>query len=315
MEHVRPFWWVEDVQLRESLEKDYAEVEKCDSHDIDKATMVLCGSVIEGLLYNATKTHWQSADQPDFAKVVQIAHGKKVISDEAEQVCLLMKGWRNRIHSERQLRLGIPPEDLPQRAKIAKAVMEMLILELEKSSDWVFIDDDFRVHIDSQDPSNDKSLSWDSQMMFEGKRSLKVQGEGKDGNPNAWMIWRTDPVRGKRFFKTHVYLNAELAPDELMIQFHQFAPEQESDAWEHRVYWGRDLILFDPSRPFQYPRRRIGGDFPQIGKWTQLAVDLQEDAVLDVDKGIDGLALVLARDPAAKARAAWFGKSVFTSVR
>jgi hypothetical protein len=99
-----------------------------------------------------------------------------------------------------------------------------------------------------------------------------------------------------------------------MIQFHQYAPEKDTEAWEHRVYWGRDLILFDPSRTFQYPRRRMGG-LPQIGKWTCLTVDLKDDAVLDVEKGIDGLALVLARDPAEKTRAAWFGKSVFTSVR
>jgi hypothetical protein len=180
MDQVRPFWWIDDVQLRESLEKDYTEVEKGTIHDIDKATMVLCGSVIEGLLYHATRKHWQSGDQPDLAKLVTVAHSDGLISDEAERLCLLMKEWRNLIHPQRQLRLGIPPEDLPQRAKASKAVMEMMILELEKYSDYVFIDGDFRVHIDSQDPLNDKWVTWDSQVPFDGRPSLNVQGVGKE---------------------------------------------------------------------------------------------------------------------------------------
>src|SRR2546426_7736323 len=135
MNEIRTFWWIYDLPLRESMEKDYTEVEKSNRHDIDKATMVLCGSVIEGLLYYATRTYWQSANQPDLANIVRMARSKGVISDDEERLCLLMKDRRNLIHPERQLRLGIPPEDLPQRAKAAKAVMEMLILQLEKSSD------------------------------------------------------------------------------------------------------------------------------------------------------------------------------------
>src|SRR2546425_4185107 len=123
----------------------------------------------------------------------------------------------------------------------------MLILQLEKSSDYVFTDGDFRVHVDRQEPLNDKWLSWHDEMPFEGKPSLKAQVEGEDRSLNAWMMWRINPVRRKRFFKTHVYLTQELAPDELMFQFHQFAPEPESDAWEHRVYWGRNLFAIDTS--------------------------------------------------------------------
>jgi hypothetical protein len=284
-------------------------VEKCDKEHLDKATMVLCGSIMEGLLHDATAKHGQPPAGTDLKRLIELAQKYGVISEEAVRVCLLIKDWRNLIHPERQLRLGISPDDLPQRAKAGKSALEMLILELEKSSPYVFIEDgEFKVRNDSQDSLNDKWLSRDIELQFNGRPSLKVEGVGKDAIPNAWVIWRPDPVRRKRFFKTHVYLKSDLAPDQLMFQFHQFPPD--ADSWDHRVYWGRDLIRF--SYGDTYPRRRMS-DIPGGEHWMELIVDLKVDAELDLEKGIDGVAITLAKGLDDKVRAAWFGRSTFES--
>lgn len=69
---------------------------------------------------------------------------------------------------------------------------------------------------------------------------------------------------GDRLF-AWVYLDVVDAPQQIMLQFND-------GNWEHRAYWGRDLIAW--GKPKTSSRRRIG-DLPERGKWTRLEVSVE----------------------------------------
>jgi hypothetical protein len=68
-----------------------------------------------------------------------------------------------------------------------------------------------------------------------------------------------------------VWLDPATPPRTLMFQWHA------GGSWEHRAYWGEDLIVFGPGR------RRIGG-LPPFGGWVRLAV-------ASADVGLSGATL------------------------
>ena len=69
--------------------------------------------------------------------------------------------------------------------------------------------------------------------------------------------------RGMTLF-THVYLDPENPPAQLMLQFND-------GSWEHRAYWGKDLIDWGTQNTAS--RQRIG-DLPAVGQWVRLEVDI-----------------------------------------
>ncbi len=312
MEEYQSFWWVNDDQLRETIEHDYTEAQKCSANRIDKATMVLCGSVIEGLLFDATREYWTSNEDVYLAEAAGRAFEHKVISKDIKDACLLIKDWRNLIHPRAQTRLEISSESLRQKAKVAKAAMEAVVLVVEDSSDFVFFDGEVRVRHDKLSRESDEWISIDKDIPHEGNPTMKVEGKGRD-KPNAVWIWSNRPIRRKRFFKAFVSPSGEDPPDELMFQFHQSSPKEGSDDEWYRVYWGRNT-LFNRKNSAKYSRFRMG-DIPKTREWTKLSVDFKRDGVLDLDRGIDGIAITLGRNPEAKSRAIRLGKSLFSSTR
>jgi YHS domain-containing protein len=68
----------------------------------------------------------------------------------------------------------------------------------------------------------------------------------------------------------HVYLDPADPPTEIMLQWH-------TDGWEHRAFWGEDLIPF--GRP-NSPSRLPAGALPEAGRWVRLEV-----AAADVEAG------------------------------
>ena len=69
--------------------------------------------------------------------------------------------------------------------------------------------------------------------------------------------------RGMTLF-THVYLDPDNPPAQLMLQFND-------GSWEHRAYWGKDLIDWGTQNTAS--RQRIG-DLPAVGQWVRLEVDI-----------------------------------------
>jgi len=73
----------------------------------------------------------------------------------------------------------------------------------------------------------------------------------------------------------YVYLDPARPPKEIMLQWHS------GKAWNHRAYWGEDLIPFEP-------RTKIG-DLPKPGQWVRLEVPAEKLGIKSPTLKIDGL--------------------------
>ena len=67
---------------------------------------------------------------------------------------------------------------------------------------------------------------------------------------------------GDKFF-AYVYLDPKNPPKTVMLQFND-------GGWEHRAFWGEDLISFGTG---DVPGHRRMGDLPKTGEWVRLEVD------------------------------------------
>ncbi len=67
---------------------------------------------------------------------------------------------------------------------------------------------------------------------------------------------------GDKFF-AYVYLNPQNPPKTVMLQFND-------GGWEHRAFWGEDLISFGTG---DVPGHRRMGDLPKTGEWVRLEVE------------------------------------------
>lgn len=79
-----------------------------------------------------------------------------------------------------------------------------------------------------------------------------------------------------------VYLDPDNPPRTLMLQWHS------GGSWEHRAYWGEDLIPFGSGTAAHF---RVG-ELPTPGAWTQLKV-ASAAVGLGAGAGIDGMAFTL----------------------
>ena len=72
---------------------------------------------------------------------------------------------------------------------------------------------------------------------------------------------------GDKLF-TYIYLSEKTTPESIMLQFND-------GNWEHRVYWGKEMIPFGrkdkESNPAGYYR---AGPLPKAGEWVRLEIDL-----------------------------------------
>jgi len=64
---------------------------------------------------------------------------------------------------------------------------------------------------------------------------------------------------------SYVWLDPENPPKQVMLQFHH-----EKDGWNHRVWWGEDLISF--GKGASDGRHWKAGDLPATGEWVRLEV-------------------------------------------
>jgi RHS repeat-associated protein len=93
---------------------------------------------------------------------------------------------------------------------------------------------------------------------------------------------------------TYVYLNPGSVPREVMLQFRTAV----NPSWEHRAYWGEDLIPWGTNG--QHSRQRLG-DLPAAGQWVRLEVPA---SALGLEgQVIDGVAYTLYDGQA------WFDKT------
>jgi len=103
-----------------------------------------------------------------------------------------------------------------------------------------------------------------------------------------------------------IYLDpATAAPGEVMVQFYA------DGSWEHRAYWGYNLLPFGTGADGTAARRGIGG-IPPTGRWVPLTIALgpTEWGKPDVDVANRTLTGV-AFDVAAAAGRVWWGPLTF----
>ena len=96
--------------------------------------------------------------------------------------------------------------------------------------------------------------------VLSGERSVFRTGAGNTQhlvqNASTPLVVGEDAV-----LFAHVYLGNP-APKQVMLQFH-------TDGWEHRAYWGENLIDWGVDKT---PSRHRIGDLPETGSWVRLEV-------------------------------------------
>ena len=130
------------------------------------------------------------------------------------------------------------------------------------ASDYVWFDDEL--------PKSERTVEWksisnDAIQPKSGKKSFVIEtSEFKqsvlEGINNPLRIASDD----KLFF--NVYLDPKTPPQQIMIQFND-------GNWEHRAYWGENVITFGTDGTTSRLRK---GDLPKAGEWVRLEVDAKE---------------------------------------
>jgi len=133
---VTDFSFIEDAQLRQMIERDKAELDKCLEHRLSKSTLVLAGSVIEAILvdyflaYPVQDGGADSALRASLWQLLEDAQAVGLISQETRQLATVVKDYRNLIHPGREYRLA--QEASSQRATVAQSVVEIVTEEVSR---------------------------------------------------------------------------------------------------------------------------------------------------------------------------------------
>lgn len=125
------------------------------------------------------------------------------------------------------------------------------------------------VWIDDETPAGVK-LMGDSPWEWVGRDKPVLSGQkamrrSAKGRSQHFFHEATPGLRvgeGDKVF-AYVFMAPNDPPEQIMMQFH-------TDNWDHRPYWGKNLIPFGPDSP---PARVRIGDLPELGKWVRLEVE------------------------------------------
>lgn len=128
------FDFIADERLRESLEKDRAEVATANDGEAWKAVHVLVGSIVEALLVDyllGIQYQKKSGTDPlkmDLSELITACEVEGALSKKAVQLCSAIRGYRNLIHPGRVVRLSETVDK--NGATVATAVMQMVAGEI-----------------------------------------------------------------------------------------------------------------------------------------------------------------------------------------
>lgn len=119
--------------LRESLEKDFLELERSNLAGNWKSVHVLAGSIVEALLVDTLLSlpGWSGKNplEMQLAEIITNCKQEKIMSDRAADLCSVLRSYRNLIHPGRLVRLK---EALPDEtsAAVALALVKMIVDEV-----------------------------------------------------------------------------------------------------------------------------------------------------------------------------------------
>ena len=134
----------------------------------------------------------------------------------------------------------------------------------DEPADYVWVDDALPA---GATPDGDESAdSWHfvggpEHPVHSGKLSTRRQASGRSQH---FFTGASTPLYvgdGDKLF-AHVYLSPQDPPRQIMLQFND-------GSWEHRAYWGEDLIDWGTA---DSPSRLHMGKLPEAGQWVRLEV-------------------------------------------
>lgn len=120
--------------LREALQADWQELQKCTESRAWKAVMVLSGSIVEAIMVDAlvpTNFSKRTGKNPlklTLAELVEAARDEEIISARAADLSSVIRSYRNLIHPGRQVRLKERVDE--QSARIAQTLVELISREV-----------------------------------------------------------------------------------------------------------------------------------------------------------------------------------------
>ena len=120
---------------------------------------------------------------------------------------------------------------------------------------------------------SDKDWNWvsgDDHPIHSGKRS-RLQKSTTDRIVQHYFNEAHDPITVNKDDQFYVWawLDPENPPKTVMLQVHS------AGSWEHRAYWGEDLINFG-TLGVDTPGHRPMGDLPKTGEWVRLQVSADQ---------------------------------------
>lgn len=129
------FGFITSSDLRESLERDYQELEKAFGAGAWKSVQVLSGSIVEAVLVDflaATPNASRVSKDPlrmDLAELIDICHAEGVLTPRTTDLCSVIRSYRNLIHPGRAIRLGEePPTD--GSARVSVALIDLIVADV-----------------------------------------------------------------------------------------------------------------------------------------------------------------------------------------
>lgn len=125
------------MDLRNSLQGDYEEMQKAAKVGAWKSAQVMAGSIVECLLvdYLLSKPDGPPGKNPlkmDLAEAIAACKEDGAISDRTADLCAVVRSYRNLIHPGRMIRLE---EKAPNRAsgEIAVALIELIVDDIAQT--------------------------------------------------------------------------------------------------------------------------------------------------------------------------------------
>lgn len=130
------FDFITNREFRESIERDYTEVNQCTEVKAWKGVVVLAGSIVETLLVEALsaialagKTLAKDPLKMDLAEAIAACKEHRVISPRTADLCSVVRQYRNLIHPGRVARLAEKPPD-EASATIAIRLVDIIAAEV-----------------------------------------------------------------------------------------------------------------------------------------------------------------------------------------
>ena len=140
------FWFIEDHELREQIKNDWNEIQNCINCQAWKSSIILCGGVLEGVLWHLLSQSKEKARQIfkeingkdsdkalnlwTLSQLLDVAYKMRIIKKSTTHLSHALREFRNLIHPEKQLSEHIKISS--EEANIAINTLRICIKDIEK---------------------------------------------------------------------------------------------------------------------------------------------------------------------------------------